>query len=198
MRCLVDIELRVCALRRITKPSSSCTVSTLAFQTFLHAFMSSYPLYLLAASRGDALPRPLLPLLLALLMRWRLIPQHSPCCSSSRLWRSQHDVGFVASAGSSEIGNSVPACTRAALQATHIPHANRRVRENTLARMACEQAENAARGSCDAQKQRVYRRCKRSETGMPNAGQRLKRNCEGECEGDSAPSSFASSMAAST
>ena len=140
------------------------------------------------------------PLLLALLMRWRLIPQHSPCCSSSRLWWSQHDVGFVASADSSEISNSVPACTRAALQATHIPHANRRVRAITLARMAvaCEQAENAARGSCGAQKQRVYRRCKRSETGMPNAGQRIKRNCEGECEGDSAPSSFASSMAAST
>ena len=160
----------------------------------------SKPLYRLGTSRGNALPQRLLPLLVALLMRWRLIPRHSPCCSSSRLWWSQRDVGFVASADSSEISNSVPACTRAALQATHIPHANRRVRAITLARMAvaCEQAENAARGSCGAQKQRVYRRCKRSETGMPNAGQRIKRNCEGECEGDSAPSSFASSMAAST
>jgi hypothetical protein len=153
----VYIELRVCALRRITKPSSSCTVSTLAFQTFLHAFMSSYRrpsvqaaasscrLSRRCASPEKYFPRPLLPLLVALLMRWRLIPQHSPCCSSSRLWWPQHDVGFVASADSSEISNSVPACARAALQATHTPHANRRVRAITLARMAvaCEQAENA-------------------------------------------------------
>ena len=146
----------------------------------------SKPLYLLAASRGDALPRPLPPLLLALLMRWRLIPQHSPCRSSSRLWWSQHDVGYVATADSSEIGNSVPACTRAALQATHIPHANRRVRAITLARMAvaCEQAENAARGSCGAQKQRVYKRYKRNVTGMPNVNSGIKRNFK-QCLGKS-------------
>jgi hypothetical protein len=163
----------------------------------------SKPLYLLGASRGNALPQPLLPLLRALLMRWRLIPQHSPCRSSSRMWWSQHDVGFVASADSSEIGNSVPACT----PARSVAGDRHSARQSACARdyscphgrsRANEQAENAARGSCGAQKQRVYRGCKRSVTGMPNAGQRIKRNCEGECEGDSAPSSFASSMAAST
>jgi hypothetical protein len=50
---------------------------------------------------------------------------------------------------------ATPSLPRAALQATHIPHANRRrVRPISLARMAvaCEQAENAVRNSCGAPK----------------------------------------------
>jgi hypothetical protein len=131
----------------------------------------SKPLYRLAASRGDALPRPLLPLLLALLMRWRLIPQHSPCRSSSRLWWSQHDVGFVASADISEISTSVPACTRAALQATHIPHANRRVRAITLARMA---------GRVRSSRERGTRQLRRSKTtGLQKM--QARRNRDAQC-----------------
>ena len=54
------------------------------------------------------------------------------------------------------------------------------------------------RGSCDARKQRVYRRRKRSVTGMRSANTRIKRNCKGEGGGESVPSSFALSTAAST
>jgi hypothetical protein len=97
--------------------------------------------------------------------------------------------------------SATPSLPRAALQATHILHANRRrVRAISLARMAvaCKQAVNAARGSCGAPKQRVYRRCKRSVTGMPGVNQRIKSDCDGEGEGESAPSSLALWMAAST
>ena len=133
-------------------------------------------------------------LLVALLMRWRLIPQHPPCCSSSRRW-SVHDVGLVATADSSEISNSVP---DARSFAGHAHSARQSAAFSCPMAVACVQAENAARDSCGAQKQRVYGRCKRSVTGMPNAGQRIKRNREGECEGESAPSSLALWMAAST
>ena len=59
-------------------------------------------------------------------------------------------------------------------------------------------ARKAARGSCDARKQRVYRRRKRSVTGMRSANSRIKSNCKGEGRGESVPSSFALSTAAST
>ena len=60
------------------------------------------------------------------------------------------------------------------------------------------QGGNAARASCNAQKQRVYRRRKRSVTGMRSANSRIKSNCKGEGRGESVPSSFALSTAAST
>ena len=159
----------------------------------------SKPLYLLGASRGNALPQRLLPLPVALLMRWRLIPRHSPCCSSPRPWWSAHDVGFVATADSSELSNPVPAA-RSFAGDTHSADQSAACARDHSCRMAvaCEQDENPARGSCDAKKQRVYRRCKRSVTGMSGVNQRIKRNCEGQCEGESAPSSLALSMAAST
>ena len=112
---------------------------------------------------------------------------------------SVHDVGFVATADSYEISNSVPAA-RSFAGDTHSADQSAACARDHSCRMAvaCEQAENPARGSCDAKKQRVYRRCKRSVTGMSGVNQRIKRNCEGQCEGESAPSSLALSMAAST
>jgi hypothetical protein len=56
----------------------------------------------------------------------------------------------------------------------------------------------AARGSCDARKQRVYTRSKRSVTGMRSVNSRIKSNCKGGGRGESVPSSFALSTAAST
>jgi hypothetical protein len=63
--------------------------------------------------------------------------------------------------------------------------------------VAREQDDNVAHGSCDAQKQQVYKRYKRNVTGMPNVNSGIKRNFK-QCLGKSVPSSFALSMAAST
>jgi hypothetical protein len=115
--------------------------------------------------------------------------------SRGTVWWSVHDVAFVATADSSEISNSVPAARSFAGDAHS---ARQSAAFSCPMAVACVQAENAARGSCGAPKQRVYRRCKRSETGMPGVNQRIKSDCDGECEGESAPSSLALWMAAST
>jgi hypothetical protein len=103
--------------------------------------------------------------------------------SRGTVWWSVHDVAFVATADSSEISNSVPAA-RSFAGDTHSADQSAACARDHSCRMAvaCEQAENPARGSCDAKKQWVYRRCKRNVTDVrcqPRNKKELRRSVRG-------------------